>query len=73
MQLNILQYLGWIMYIRVDGSTYSLFGQKMFANLSVTPATVVDTTVTPTRTIQLLRAGNLDVTLTFLSPIDVRL
>ena len=66
------QTLGWIAYIRVDGTTYSLLGQKMFASLNVTPATVVGTEVTPTRTIQLLQAGDLDVTLTFLSPINVR-
>ncbi|KAH9913166.1 uncharacterized protein B0H18DRAFT_941756 [Fomitopsis serialis] len=63
--------LGWICYIRVDGKTYILYGNGNLAgNYSVTPGNFPQTELTPTRTIQVIEAGPMNVTLTFLSPID---
>ncbi|KAH9920686.1 uncharacterized protein B0H18DRAFT_1213278 [Fomitopsis serialis] len=58
--------LGWIGYLRVDGSTYSLLGSSAY----ISAGFVVETQLTPTRTIQIIEAGPMNVTLTFLSPID---
>ncbi|KAH9924399.1 uncharacterized protein B0H18DRAFT_1119936 [Fomitopsis serialis] len=58
--------LGWIGYLRVDEITYSLLGSSYY----ITAGLVVETQLTPTRTIQIIEAGPMNVTLTFLSPID---
>ncbi|TFY56071.1 hypothetical protein EVJ58_g7853 [Rhodofomes roseus] len=45
---------GWILYIQVDGKTYTLFGNNNLpSNYSVTAGIVVETELTPTQTIQL--------------------
>ncbi|KZT68277.1 hypothetical protein DAEQUDRAFT_337507 [Daedalea quercina L-15889] len=65
------QILGWICYIRVDGKTYTLFGNNNLASsYNISAGTVLETELTPTRTIQVIEAGPMNVTLTFLSPID---
>ncbi|KAH9914021.1 uncharacterized protein B0H18DRAFT_887542 [Fomitopsis serialis] len=59
---------GWLCYIRVDGRTYTLFGDNdLPSNYSVTAGTLVQTEVTPTRTIQVIQAGPMAITLTFLT------
>ncbi|KAH9830721.1 uncharacterized protein C8Q71DRAFT_319596 [Rhodofomes roseus] len=64
------QITGWIFYIQVDGKTYSLFGTSAAqGNDSVTAGALLETELTPTRTIHVLEAGHMNVTLTFLSPI----
>ncbi|KZT68278.1 hypothetical protein DAEQUDRAFT_812241 [Daedalea quercina L-15889] len=63
--------LGWICYIRVDGMSYTLFGNNGFpSNYSLTSGFVLETRVTPTRTIQVIQAGNVNATVTFLSLVD---
>ena len=61
--------MGWSGQVRVDGSnsTYGWLGM-----IGTNPATVLGLSVTPTRTIWQLRAGKVDLTITFLSPIEVR-
>lgn len=56
--------------MRIDGSnsTYGWLGR-----IGVQPASVLDLTVTPTRTVWTLRAGKVDLKITFLSPIEVRI
>lgn len=62
-------------FIRVDGSTYRVLGNNydMSGAVGATGCNVTYTEVTPTRTIQTVQAGPINVTLTFLSPIEVRL
>ncbi|KZT68281.1 hypothetical protein DAEQUDRAFT_338010 [Daedalea quercina L-15889] len=63
--------LGWICYIRVDGKTYTLFGNNNLASsYNISAGTILETELTPTRTIQVIQAGPMNVTLTLLSPID---
>ncbi|KAK0500754.1 hypothetical protein EDD18DRAFT_1434674 [Armillaria luteobubalina] len=55
--------LGWSGSIRVDGTTFPLWGQ-------FGPATNLSFEVTPTRTVFSLHANTMDVNVTFLSPIE---
>ena len=66
--------IGWVGFIRVDGSTYRFLGNNydMSGAVGSTGCNVTYTEVTPTRTIQTVQAGPINVTLTFLSPIEVR-
>ncbi|EIW62872.1 uncharacterized protein TRAVEDRAFT_99158, partial [Trametes versicolor FP-101664 SS1] len=59
--------VGWVGRIRVDGRTYSWMGQDGSAPLS---ATVTDMQITPTRSIFTMHAGLMNLTITFLSPIE---
>lgn len=60
-------------FIRVDGSTYRILGNNydMSGAVGGTGCNVTYSEVTPTRTIQTVQAGPINVTLTFLSPIEV--
>ncbi|PBK76561.1 hypothetical protein ARMSODRAFT_875663 [Armillaria solidipes] len=55
--------LGWSGSIRIDGTTFHLWGQSG-------PATNLSFEVTPTRTILSIHANTMDVNVTFLSPIE---
>ncbi|KAI0705088.1 hypothetical protein C8T65DRAFT_577862 [Cerioporus squamosus] len=59
--------MGWAGKIRVDGTTYGWMGQDGIGNGS---ATVTDVQITPTRSIFLMQAGPMNLTVTFLSPIE---
>lgn len=67
-----LQILGWICYIRVDETTYTLWGHdNLPQSIGITASSLLTTELTPTRTIQVIKAGPINVTVTFLSPVDV--
>lgn len=53
--------------LRIDGVTHSIFGQPALANRS----NVTGSFITPTRTIFTLDVGPVEVSVTFLSPIEV--
>ncbi|RPD54725.1 hypothetical protein L226DRAFT_560384 [Lentinus tigrinus ALCF2SS1-7] len=59
--------IGWAGRMRVDGVTYSWMGSDQIWNNT---ATVVSTQITPTRSIFVMQAGPMNVTVTFLSPIE---
>ncbi|THH29207.1 hypothetical protein EUX98_g4981, partial [Antrodiella citrinella] len=62
------QILGWLGYIRVDGTTYEWLGDGV---PTVNFTTLLGLQMTPTRTIYSLRAGpSMLVNITFLSPIE---
>lgn len=54
--------------LRIDGVTHSIFGQLALSNRS----NVTGSFITPTRTIFTLDVGPVEVSVTFLSPIEVR-
>ena len=54
--------------------TYTLWGSNNLPkSVGINQSELVTTEVTPTRTIQVMKAGAMNVTATFLSPIDVRM
>ena len=59
--------LGWAGHVRIDNTTYRWLGQASGPNST----TLTDTTITPTQTIWTIRAGPMDLTVTFLTPIEV--
>ncbi|TFK86748.1 hypothetical protein K466DRAFT_492211 [Polyporus arcularius HHB13444] len=59
--------IGWTGRIRVDGVTFSWMGSDTIWNNT---ADVLDIQITPTRTIFFMQAGPLNVTVTYLSPIE---
>ena len=61
--------ISWGGKIRVDGLTYSWMGQYDIQNST---AVVTGIKVTPTRSIFTMQAGPMNVTVTFLTPIEVR-
>ncbi|CCM05724.1 uncharacterized protein FIBRA_07956 [Fibroporia radiculosa] len=58
--------LGWTGHIRVDSTTYRWLGNDTWS----TAGNLAGIEVTPTRTIYNVQAGPMDVTITFLSPIE---
>ena len=60
--------MGWTGKIRVNGTTYKWLGMDETG----TPANVTNVQVTPTRTLFVMQAGPMNVTITFLSPVEVR-
>ena len=54
----------------MDGVTYSWMGHDGIWNST---ATVSNVQITPTRSIFVMQAGPMNVTVTYLSPIEVRL
>ncbi|PCH43484.1 hypothetical protein WOLCODRAFT_103601 [Wolfiporia cocos MD-104 SS10] len=67
------QSTGWVGHIRVDNITYTWMGTT--SNISNGPPILrqvesLSTVITPTRTIQHLQAGGMDITVTYLSPIE---
>ena len=64
--------MGWSGKIRIDGTTYSWMGldpNQSGPNVS----TVTNVQITPTRSIYAITAGPMNLTVTFLSPIEVSL
>ena len=69
-----IQGLGCVCYIRVDGTAYTLWGQLIRPKSEagdVKKGSLISTEVTPTRTIQTIQVGPMNVTVTFLSPVEV--
>lgn len=64
---NTSQALGWTGYIRVDNFTYQWLGD----NATVHSASLDSFHITPTRTIFNLKAGPMNLNITFLTPIEV--
>ena len=62
--------LGWRGKIRVDGEVYSWLGLLDPSNPE-TSANLTGTQLTPTRAIFTITAGPMNLTVTFLSPIEV--
>ena len=60
--------MGWAGKIRVNGTTYKWLG----ADNTGIAATVVNVQVTPTRSVFVVHAGPMNVTVTFLTPVEVR-
>ena len=69
---SLYQILGWSVLVRVDGLTYSFLGAVIPSILNGT-VNLTSHTVTPTRTVVTGQAGPLQVNLTFLNPIEVRI
>jgi hypothetical protein len=67
---HLFQDLGWSVLVHVDSLTYRFLGapEEPFVNVNVT-----DMVVTPTQTVISAQAGPMQVTLTFINPIEVRL
>lgn len=61
--------IGWLGRLRVDGVTYSWLGAALVWSDSV--ANITDVQITPTRSIFVMKAGPMNVTVEFLSPIEV--
>ncbi|TFK92712.1 hypothetical protein K466DRAFT_581623 [Polyporus arcularius HHB13444] len=59
--------IGWTGRIRVDEVTYSWMGNDAFWNNT---ADIIDIQITPTRSIFVMQAGPMNVTVTYLSPIE---
>ena len=68
LSLNPSTVLGWAGLARIDGRTYSWLGDTQNA----LPVNVTNVNVTATRTTFTLEAGPMELTVTFLSPIEVR-
>lgn len=62
-----MQIMGWSGLIRVDDSTWQMFGSAPGFNFT----TILSTEITATRSIFIMSAGPMQVTLTFFSPIEV--
>ncbi|KAJ7142232.1 hypothetical protein C8R44DRAFT_974081 [Mycena epipterygia] len=58
--------LGWVGYIKVDGSTWRWLGSSGSGNASIW----LSTEITPTRTIIRVKAGPMFLNVTFLSPVE---
>jgi hypothetical protein len=71
---SLCQILGWAVFVRVDGLTYSFLGNEGLVPGGPLNGTVnfTNIVVTPTQTEIAARAGPMQVNLTFLSPIEVR-
>ncbi|KAI1795669.1 hypothetical protein LXA43DRAFT_991614 [Ganoderma leucocontextum] len=63
---NLGAIMGWAGKIRVNGTTYKWLGQ----DATGTPANVTNVQITPTRSIFVMQAGPMNVTVTFLTPIE---
>ena len=61
--------MGWSGKIRVNGTTYQWMGK----NGTSISANVTNVQITPTRSIFVMQAGPMNVTVTFLSPVEVRI
>ncbi|KAI9459211.1 hypothetical protein BJY52DRAFT_387895 [Lactarius psammicola] len=66
------QILGWSVFVRIDGLTYSFLGGvpgNIVASVNVT-VNIIGTVITPTQTVIAAQAGPMQVNLTFLNPIE---
>jgi hypothetical protein len=69
---SLCQILGWSVLVRVDGLTYSFLGDVL-PNLYNGTVNFTSIAITPTQTVFAARAGPMQVNLTFLNPIEVRI
>jgi hypothetical protein len=69
---SVCQVLGWSVLVRVDGQTYSFLG-AVSPNLYNGTVNFTSIAITPTQTLVAARAGPMQVNLTFLNPIEVRI
>jgi len=67
--LRLSQALGWNVLVNIDNTTYAVLGPKEpFIYVNIT-----DTTITPTQIVLTTQAGPMQINLTYLNPIEVRL
>ncbi|KAH9020013.1 hypothetical protein EDB85DRAFT_1872770 [Lactarius pseudohatsudake] len=66
------QTLGWSVFVRIDGLTYSFLGGDPGNTVASVNATVdvTNTVITPTQTVISAQAGPMEFNLTFLNPIE---
>ena len=69
---SLCQILGWSVLVRVDGQTYSFLGDVL-PNLYNGTVNFTSIAITPTQTVVAAQAGPMQVNLTFLNPIEVRI
>ncbi|KII95062.1 hypothetical protein PLICRDRAFT_48031 [Plicaturopsis crispa FD-325 SS-3] len=62
--------VGWAGYARVDGTVYTILGIPVVSGTTTTQATQKSAEFTSTQSVFVLSAGPVDVTLTFLSPVE---
>ncbi|KIY47397.1 DUF1793-domain-containing protein [Fistulina hepatica ATCC 64428] len=60
----------WTGFIRVDNTSYSFLGDAVVANHTFNSANQTSVNITTTQSIFVMSAGSVDVTVTFLSPIE---
>ncbi|KAJ6563311.1 DUF1793-domain-containing protein [Mycena vulgaris] len=64
------QIMAWAGFVKVDGQIYSFLGAASVPDVSVKQATQKSFQFTSTRSIFMLSAGPVDLTVTFLSPVE---
>ncbi|KAJ3568603.1 hypothetical protein NP233_g5597 [Leucocoprinus birnbaumii] len=64
------QILGWAGFVKVDGRAYSFLGAPAVSGASFTKAVQKSSKFTATQSIFVLSAGPVDLTVTFLSPVE---
>ena len=69
----LCQILGWTVLVRVDGLTYSFLGAVLPSVINGTTVNLTSHIITPTQTVVTGQAGPMQVNLTFLNPIEVRI
>ncbi|KAH9938228.1 DUF1793-domain-containing protein [Fomitopsis serialis] len=62
--------LGWAGYVNVDGSSYSFLGDSSVSGATFSKASQKSAEFTSTQSIFVLTAGGIDLTVTFLSPVE---
>ncbi|KAI0736382.1 hypothetical protein C8Q72DRAFT_909206 [Fomitopsis betulina] len=62
--------LGWAGFVNVDGSSYSFLGSAAVSGADFQQATQKSAEFTSTQSIFVLTAGGIDLTVTFLSPVE---
>ncbi|KAJ7129315.1 DUF1793-domain-containing protein [Mycena epipterygia] len=62
--------LGWAGFVRVDGKVYSFLGAPAVAGATFSKAVQKSSKFTSTQSIFVLSAGPVDITVTFLSPVE---
>jgi len=62
--------VGWAGFVKVDGKAYSFLGAPVVAGTTFTKAVQKSSTFTATQSIFVLSAGPVDITVTFLSPVE---
>ncbi|KAJ7498777.1 hypothetical protein FB451DRAFT_1015143 [Mycena latifolia] len=62
--------LGWAGFVKVDGTTYNFLGAPAVAGTTFTKATQKSSQFTSTQSIFVMSAGPVDLTITFLSPVE---
>ncbi|KAJ6628752.1 DUF1793-domain-containing protein [Mycena sp. CBHHK59/15] len=64
------QITGWAGFVKVDGTTYSFLGAPAVSGSTFSKATQKSSQFTSTQSIFVLSAGPVDLTVTFLSPVE---